>query len=231
MNRKRKQDDKPGPATDPPKPVKAVAVDPNDEGWDDDGLTPRQRLFVDAYYGRAGGNAARAHELAGYEAANANSRNAGASQLLSKINVQRALARKSAERFGTEQDIILSIAEIAKGNAAALVELTEGEDGKPASLTVSLKAAVENGAMGLIQSIQAAPDGWKIKLYDRLKALELLARIRGMLMDRYDVTSGGEKIVKMLHGVSMDDLTPPEQRGSNGNGNGHAKANNPKARR
>ncbi len=74
-------------------------------------LRERERRFVDALIGEAGGNGARAARLAGYRARNLRPQ---ASRLLTKGNVQRAIAERQAERAqqaiadANERDIILT---------------------------------------------------------------------------------------------------------------------------
>jgi hypothetical protein len=51
-------------------PQVEVRPERDDEPWDEEGLTIRQRLFVDKLTGEAGGNATQAAELAGYSSEN-----------------------------------------------------------------------------------------------------------------------------------------------------------------
>jgi phage terminase small subunit len=195
----------------------------DDEGYDADGMKPRWVAFVNAYCGEAGGIAWRAAEIAGYNASNSNSIRTTASRLLTNANIQRAIARRMAERFGTPDDVKHSIAEIARGNAADYVEWNEH-----GQMQISLEKLAASGQMGLIHEIRekGIDSGGgsivvierKLKLYDKLRALELLAKINGQL--RETVNHTGEYTVKHVYhdpktgdGVSMEDLTRPDAEG------------------
>jgi phage terminase small subunit len=58
-------------------------------------LSERERRFIDAYLGEAGGNATRAARVAGYARTTAEHQ---ASRLLGKVGVQRAIAVHQARR-------------------------------------------------------------------------------------------------------------------------------------
>jgi phage terminase small subunit len=196
----------------------------DDEGYDVNGMKPRWVAFVIAYCGEAGGNAQRAAAMAGYNDSNNSSLRTTASRLLTNANIQRAIARRMAEKFGTAEDVKNGIAEIARGNAADYMDWNES-----GQLQISLEKLAASGQMGLIQEIREkgidAGGGSivlierKLKLYDKLRALELLAKINGQLRDTVHHT--GEAVVKHMfydpktgEGVAMSDLTRPDAEGS-----------------
>lgn len=163
----------------------------DEDVWGDDSLTHKQRLFVKFYVGEASGNASKAARLAGYRDDNSDSLKQTAHETLTKPYVQRAIAREMAKRFGSAEDVRNGIAEIANANAADY--LKPGADGK---LHFDLERMAEAGALGLIHRIEddvlpvAGGDAViikrKLKLYDRLRALELLAKLNGQLIDRHE---------------------------------------------
>jgi phage terminase small subunit len=173
------------PFTLPNVPVKPET---DDDPWGDDGLTVRQRAFVEAYMGPASGNGKRAAEMAGYRSENIEALRVTASRLLTYANVQRAIERKIGEKFGSADDVRRSVAAIATGNAADYLEPDER-----GQWVISIKKLAEAGMLGLLHEIRE--EGFehggtvtiikrKLKLYDKLKALELLARMNGQLIDR-----------------------------------------------
>lgn len=195
-------------------PEVTAKAEVDEEGWGNDGLTTRQRLFVEALIGTAGGNATKAAEIAGYNADNRNSLKVTASENLTKPNVQRAIERAVAARFGSADDVRRGICAIANGSAADYLD--RGTDGK---LAISLEKLAEAGMLGLVHEIREEGfehDGQltiikrKLKLYDRLKALELLAKMNGQMVERRDITSGGQPInqpnhlQRMMQGVMSD---------------------------
>lgn len=164
----------------------------DEDAWGGDGLTPRQRAFVEAYLGPAGGVATKAAELCGYRSDNINSLRVTASRLLTYANVQRALERKIGEKFGSPEDVVRSVSAIATGNAADYLE--PDERGK---LVVSLEKLAAAGMLGLLHEVRE--EGFqagetvtivkrKLKLYDKLKALELLAKLNGQLINEHKHT-------------------------------------------
>lgn len=201
----------PPPAKVPDVPPAGAEID-DDEDVEPDGLTVRRRAFVEAITGKARGNATRAAEMAGYAAENRLSLFATASRLLSFVTVQRAIARKlAAENMGPE-GTRAGIAELADANMANFIRI--GPDGEPFMDWTQAAAA---GAIGQVR--EWTEDGFqdgsgkpvivkrKIKLYDRLKALELQAKLNGQLVEKHDHTSGGKPIaVKVVSGVTMDEL-------------------------
>lgn len=195
------------------------AYDPNDR----DNLKRRQRAFVEAYCGAAGGRAAEAARLAGYSDSNANVLNVTASRLLSNANVQRAISRKMGEKFGGPEDVVRSIAEIGRGNAADYIEWNDA-----GQLQISLEKLAAAGQLGLVHEIreegidagggQVVVIKRKLKLYDKLRALELLAKINGQLKEQPILP--GEIVVKHIwndpktgEGVGMRDLLNPNAEG------------------
>lgn len=195
---------------DKPLEIPAVTVKPevDEDAWGNDRLTLKQRLFVEAYTGPAAGNATKAARMAGYRDDNEISLRNTASENLTKPYVQRAIARVIASKLGQPEWVRAGITEVANGNAADYMKV--GPDGQ---MHVDLNAMAAAGALGLIQQIneerlEVGPNlstvKLKLKLYDRLKALELLAKMNGQLVDRKDITSNGETI-KGYAVVSPDD--------------------------
>lgn len=181
----------------------------DDEDCDSDGLTTRRKLFVEAITGPARGNATRAAQIAGYASENRISLQNTASRLLGFVGVQRAIARKLAMQNASPEGTRAGIAELADANMANFLRV--GPDGQP---TFDWAAAAAAGAIGQVR--EWSEDGFqvggstpviikrKFKLFDRLRALELQAKINGQLVERRDITTDG-KALKGYAIVSPDD--------------------------
>jgi hypothetical protein len=81
----------------PPIPTVAAHAEEDNDPWDSEGLTVRNRLFIEALIGQAAGNASRAAEIAGYRCENVNSLAATASEILRRPKVREAIARRLAQ--------------------------------------------------------------------------------------------------------------------------------------
>lgn len=166
--------------------------------WDDNRLTLKERRFVHFYLGQAAGNATSAAELAGYNANNRVTLAVTASEILRKPYVQQHLEQEIGKGFGSPEQITRSLATIAQGAAAFLVKREDGQWG------YDLDAMAAAGLLGLVKELEvdevkiadspAVVVKQKIKLYDRMKALELLAKINGQFIERRELTSGGKPI-------------------------------------
>lgn len=174
----------------PVKQLPNVEVKPEDdceEDTDNDGLTIRRRMFVEAITGPATGNATKAARMAGYADSNSKSLGATAARLLGFVSIQKAIARTMASRRLDPQSVKIGIAEIATSDMSNFLRV---EDGQP---VFDWNAAAAAGAIGQIKEWvdegHDAGDGpviikRKFKIHDRLRALELLAKINGLLKDQ-----------------------------------------------
>jgi phage terminase small subunit len=151
-------------------------------GAPDDGLTEKERAFVAEYF-RCGFNGTLAAIAAGYTK-NKNSAKVQASKLLTKSNVQAALAVKRAERNSKIQSEVVDI-------IAELEYIAFARMGRFAKVT-------ERGSVRFTPTEKLEPEGWDaaiqsytetttehggstgLKMHDKLKALELLGKYRGM---------------------------------------------------
>lgn len=158
----------------------------DDEPVGHDGLNLRRRAFVEYITGAALNNATKAAELAGYASDNRQSLYQTASRLLSFVKVQEAIAHRLAEHRATNDFILNGVADLAGASMASFV--TVGPDGHP---EMDWAKAAANGAIGHVKEFREegfTAGGEKVtivkrtfKIYDRLKALELLAKMRGMI--------------------------------------------------
>jgi phage terminase small subunit len=192
-------------------PTVEVRADVDTDGFGDDGLTIRQRAFVAALVGPAGGNATKAAEMAGYASENRNALMVTACRLLSFAKVAEAITHALAARNASPEWAKLQLIDAAGSSLANFV--TVNESGEP---RLDFKKAAEAGAMGQLKEFHhevikvdgAAGETIKttIKVHDRMTAIQTLLKLHGLLIDRRDVTSG-DKPIKSCVGIDDGDET------------------------
>jgi phage terminase small subunit len=160
------------------------------------GLTDKQEMFCQAYISN-GFAVEKAGIEAGYSAKTAYSI---ASELLKKPEIQariKELTEGQLESYGIKaKDVIRELAIIGFNDLSKAVDW----DNKKATLRTPADLGEKCRA---IQSIEIDDDmkgdevvgrKYKIKFYEKTKALELLARHMRLLNDKLDVTSGGKPL-------------------------------------
>jgi phage terminase small subunit len=140
-------------------------------------LTERQRAFAEMYV--ATGNARRSALAAGYSEGVATNR---ASQLLKKPRIRELI---DAPRKRAKEETIASIEEMQ-------TYLTKVLRGKSEAEVV----VVEGQGMGVSQArrLLKSPDE-----KEKMKAVELLARMFGAFLDRADITTGGAPVGPVIY--------------------------------
>lgn len=151
----------------------------------DDGLTPRQRAFVEAYLGVAGFSPATAAEIAGYSSASRNALRVAGHRLLMNVNVQRAIRARLMRCSLTREAVLERIAILASASLADVFEVSAGPDGEP-EFRIDLAAAARVGALGLIRDYTETEDRQgnitrTVKLHDPFRYLMILARHVGLI--------------------------------------------------
>jgi phage terminase small subunit len=177
-----------------------------DEGeWDNDCLTIRQRQFVEALVGPAGGNATLAAEMAGYKSDNRITLAATACENLGKPYVQEAIARALARKRMTPEWTTERLFELASTSMRNFVHV--GSDGE---IVVDWKQAAAVGAIGQIGEVTeeilkteggAKTISRKFKLHNPAKALETILKLTGRLVETHNVNVNVD-----LSKLSDDDL-------------------------
>lgn len=150
-------------------------------------MTPKERLFAQHYLTHFNGS--EAVRQAGYEIKNPAHK---ASVLLRKENIRQFLSEKVARR---EEELDLSaertleeLARIAFADIRNVVSWTVDEKGE---VDIKLKSSDElnPATAAAIAEITQLQDGRiKLKLHSKPKALDVLARHHGLLVDRSEVT-------------------------------------------
>lgn len=139
------------------------------------GLSPRELLFVEAYVGVAEFRAAKAYELAGYKTTGAASR-ANASRMLTRERVAAAIqaqlgARVKALRIMDGDEALEGISNMARVDIRELFP----EDSKWRKLPRHVTDA--------IKEITPTKHGFRIVMYDKLHAREMMAKADGRLKE------------------------------------------------
>lgn len=174
-------------------PLVEVRAEEEDGEWGPDGLTVRQRKFVDALVGPAAGSAIKAAELAGYAAENRRALAATACRLLSCANTQEAIAHALARLRATPEWAQNNLVAIARSSMANF--LSRDDNGQ---VRLDLEKATENGSLGQIreyrEEVLKVPGGETelvkrtIKIHDPTGATATLLKLFGMITERHEHT-------------------------------------------
>ncbi|WP_373503036.1 terminase small subunit [Aestuariivirga sp.] len=160
-----------------------------------DPLTPKQRRFVQEYLIDLNGTAAA--RRAGYSAKTANEL---AVKVKKSPHVARAIADALAERAGvTRAFIVDELAKVARANAGDYFEWGPGGLVIKASadLTEDQKAAVAE----VSQTVTETGGTVRVKLHDKIAALEKLGRVLGMFTDNAGPSSAVQINISLPDGV------------------------------
>jgi len=180
----------------------------DEEPWGDDGLTTKQRLFVEAYIGPAGGNATRAAEMAGYSAENRLALAVTGSENLRKPNVQQALGLALSRKKMSPEWAKERLVYVASGSMTDFLRVDENGD-----THLDFKRAAEAAAIGHIKEYyEDGIDGGdgpkiikrKIKLHDPVPALMTLLKIFGLIIDKHEHGGAGGGPIPHEHTIAID---------------------------
>jgi phage terminase small subunit len=174
---------------------------------DELGLNTQQALFCQEYLIDL--NQTQAAIRAGYSKKTASSI---ASGLLAKLNIQtriKELLDARNKRFAVHQDVIVN-------ELLAIVKADIREMMTPTGRMRRLDKMSDSTVAAIQEITPMKGGGKKIKLYDKNKSLELLARHLGMLKDNLNVGFDAAK-VQMQINLSAENAPEPDQM-SNPNG-------------
>lgn len=181
---------------------------------DADGLVPMQRLFCKEFMVDL--NAAQAAIRAGYSPKTAKEMGY---ENLTKPHIMAVIDRAMAEHAGiTRTRLIQELGAMAFSDIRKVVhwdqetELAGGEfgddlDDNPdvvkvikSRVTVLPGATMDPMVAATVAEISQGEKGQlKVKMHDKVAAIDKLARAMGLYQDKIDVTSGGEPIVPVLN--------------------------------
>ncbi|MDR3779345.1 MAG: terminase small subunit [Candidatus Copromonas sp.] len=153
-------------------------------------LSEQRKRFVDEYLIDLNGTQAAIR--AGYSPKTAQEQ---ASRLLSNVMVRAEIEKKMAERskrIGINQDrILMELAKIALVNAGDVIDFENAkiledarEDDLAAVASVKIKTIPGKGGKNGVER--------EVKLYDKLRALELAGKHLGMFKEKVEVSGGVE---------------------------------------
>jgi phage terminase small subunit len=149
-------------------------------------LTPKQKKFANEYLIDL--NATQAAIRAGYSSKTA--RSIG-QRLLTYVDVQNYMEQRMKsrnKRVEISQDMVINeLAKIAFANTTDYVQVqTKGRSKK---VIVKDTSALNDDQLAAISSIKDGANGIELKLHDKQKALELLARHLGLFNDKVQVVA------------------------------------------
>lgn len=173
-------------------------------------LTARQARFVDEYL--VDFNATQAAVRAGYSEKTAY--RAGASNIR-KCQIQAEISRRQKDLQRrtevTQERVVRELARVAFADAASHVQVRLREvpcpDGTRARVpVVEVKPTAEltDDQRAAIAHIKQGANGIEVKMYDKIKALELLGRHIGMFTDKLDIKATVTE--NPFAGLSTDEL-------------------------
>lgn len=184
-------------------------------------LTTKQKEFCNQYLIERNGK--HAAIKAGYSEKTAEQQ---ASRLLSNVKVQKYLRQRMQDRIErteiTQDMVLFEIANIAFSNAADYAEVVErvamteidgqmipvlDADGNPVkykAVEPVLTANLTENQKRALAVIKKGRDGFEIKAYDKVRALELLGKHLGMFEDKLEVK--GEIKNDPLAGLTTEEL-------------------------
>lgn len=169
-------------------------------------LNQRQKLFVREYL--ADSNGSRAAIAAGYSP---NSARDIASELLRKPHVAEAIAKEQARLVTAAdiraEDVILGLKRIAFADIGDLVD----KHGDPLPLNKLPPDLAKTIASFEVESLGGNRITQKVKLPDRLKALELLGKRLGLFVDKVQHEAGPslEELVLKSMKAKQEPAEPP----------------------
>lgn len=145
-------------------------------------LTDKQQLFVTKYL-EFGLNATKAAKEAGYSDKTARSQGA---RLLTNVDIRAAIDAELSKHAMSAHEVIYHITAIARGDMRDLVDQNGNLDMEraEAAMATGLIKRVKNKVMA---TGETEINEGEIEAYDRLKALELLARYHQILTTKIQI--------------------------------------------
>lgn len=144
--------------------------------------TPKERLFVSYYLGRAQGNGTLAARLAGYR-----DPAVVAFRLLRKSHISDAIENKLNKVGMDQEEVLMRIARLARADAGDFMRFDE-LDGPP---KLDMLKAKRRGQLGCVKKLKATRVGGddpleivETELFAPIEALKILAKMHGMLEDK-----------------------------------------------
>jgi len=148
-------------------------------------LTAKQQAFVKHYLVSL--NASKSCIEAGYSPKYANRQ---AAALLAKPHIQEAIREEMAKRCErvevTQDQVVAELAKVAFGDPRAVMEW--GPEGVTMKASSELNDTDAAQVAEVSESVTKEGGSQRIKLHDKLKALELLGKHLGMFVDKKELS-------------------------------------------
>jgi len=167
-------------------------------------MNTKQEAFVNEYI--KDHNGTQAAIRAGYSK---HSARAEACKLLTKVDISEAIKARIAEKTMSADEVLTRLADIARGDIADLLDIrATGYDlalmikDDNGNMIVNPKTKLIKKIKQKVTTIQAKSEGGEdkeiidteIELYNALEAQSFIAKLNGMITDKVDLTSKGEKL-------------------------------------
>ena len=152
------------------------------------GLTGKRAVFVEEYLRTR--NASEAARVAGYAHPGAEGY-----RLLKIAEIADEVSRRTSELAMSADEVLLRLADQARGNMADFVTFVEGVRVP----ILDLSKAERVGKMHLVKKLKYTADGGvEFELYDAQAALVQLGKVHKLFTDKQDVTIDGEALRVVL---------------------------------
>ena len=139
------------------------------------GFTHKQKLFIKYYVDTL--NASKSAILAGYAV-----RESGYENLTNPL-IRAEIDRKLKEKHMTPDEIKVRINEIASADLSEYVKFDRGPSGEEKTPYIDIEQLIADGKGYLIKGIKKTVAGTVVEFDDRLRAIEMIAKIEMMFSE------------------------------------------------
>lgn len=140
-------------------------------------VSPKERLFIDAFCGAACGNATRAADMAGYSNPNAH-----ASEIRHRPLVAAEIERILTERAMPQGDVLARLGQQGRAEYAAFFTVQNGR------LVLDHDGLLAAGLGHLVKSFKQTKAGQTVEFYDAQAALVQIGRHYKLFADKTVIT-------------------------------------------
>jgi phage terminase small subunit len=162
-------------------------------------LSKKQRIFIDEYL--KCWNATQAALNAGYSERSAHTIGW---ENLQKLAIANEIKRRLDESAMSADEVIQAIGDIGRADIDKLIDIDD--KGRP---SFNFLRAKEQGYLNLIKSITPTPNGLKVELHDRMKALELMGKHHALFTDKVEFDGDVTIKVKYEDGIADNSTETP----------------------
>lgn len=164
-------------------------------------LNIKQKLFVESYLCTF--NATQSAIEAGYSKKTAYSIG---QRLLKNVEIKSEIDKRVSEKIMSADEVMLRLSDIARASHMPFVRITsdgfvyfnfaDPEAHKYFHLIKKIKTKRKRELKGLVEW----EGEWvEVELYDAQAALLTMAKYHNLITDKVDITSGGEKIIRVIY--------------------------------